>query len=141
MASFSLLAVSASAHANDAADPATSADTSTPEAVEVTAPVVEIPQWISVITDLQMRERGIHDIEEAARYTAGARGGGSGEDSRSDWLLVRGFTSARFAVAVAVHPGFPAQVVVAASGPGVVRLQKVGSVQHASNALRRLGNF
>lgn len=134
MASLSLLAAGASAHANDAADPAGSADTSTLEAVEVTAPIVkntdtvtktdtpivEIPQSISVITDLQMRERGIHGIEEAVWYTAGAQGGGYGEDSRSDWLLVRGFTPARYMDGLALPDG---------SGTGITRIEPYGLQQ------------
>lgn len=56
----------------------------------------EIPQSISVITDRQMRDRGIHGAEEAVWYTAGAQGGQYGDDTRSDWLLVRGFKPARY---------------------------------------------
>ncbi len=85
-------------------------DARTLDAVQVTAPIAtdsdsatktatslrEIPQSISVITDRQMRDRGIHGVEEALWYTAGAQGGQYGEDTRSDWLLVRGFKPARY---------------------------------------------
>lgn len=85
-------------------------DARTLDAVQVTAPIAtgsdsatktatslrEIPQSISVITDRQMRDRGIHGVEEAVWYTAGAQGGQYGEDTRSDWLLVRGFKPARY---------------------------------------------
>ena len=43
-------------------------------------PIIEIPQSVSVITDEQMRQRGIQGIEEAVWYTAGAQGGGYGPD-------------------------------------------------------------
>ncbi|SDZ09264.1 iron complex outermembrane recepter protein [Lysobacter sp. yr284] len=59
-------------------------------------PLIEVPQSVSVITAQQMRERGIQGIEEAVWYTAGAQGGGYGQDTRSDWLLVRGFSPARY---------------------------------------------
>lgn len=59
-------------------------------------PLIEVPQSVSVITAEQMRERGIQGIEEAVWYTAGAQGGGYGQDTRSDWLLVRGFSPARY---------------------------------------------
>src|SRR5262245_42936955 len=54
-------------------------------------PLIEVPQSVSVITAQQMRDRGIQGVEEAVWYTAGAQGGGYGQDTRSDWLLVRGF--------------------------------------------------
>lgn len=59
-------------------------------------PLIEVPQSVSVITAQQMRERGIQGVEEAVWYTAGAQGGGYGQDTRSDWLLVRGFSPARY---------------------------------------------
>ncbi|WP_394538900.1 TonB-dependent siderophore receptor [Lysobacter enzymogenes] len=59
-------------------------------------PLIEVPQSVSVITAQQMRDRGIQGIEEAVWYTAGAQGGGYGQDTRSDWLLVRGFSPARY---------------------------------------------
>ncbi|WP_421570594.1 TonB-dependent siderophore receptor [Stenotrophomonas sp. PD6] len=65
-------------------------------ATKTDTPLREIPQSISVITDRQMRDRGIHGVEEAVWYTAGAQGGQYGDDTRSDWLLVRGFKPARY---------------------------------------------
>ncbi|MGH8083044.1 MAG: TonB-dependent siderophore receptor [Lysobacter sp.] len=59
-------------------------------------PLIEVPQSVSVITAQQMRDRGIQGVEEAVWYTAGAQGGGYGQDTRSDWLLVRGFSPARY---------------------------------------------
>jgi len=65
-------------------------------ATKTDTPLREIPQSISGITDRQMRDRGIHGVEEAVWYTAGAQGGQYGDDTRSDWLLVRGFKPARY---------------------------------------------
>ena len=80
-------------------------------------PIIEIPQSISVITDQQMRDRGIHGIEQAVWFTAGAQGGAYGSDSRSDWLLVRGFTPARYLDGLALADG---------SGTGITRIEPYG---------------
>ncbi|MEY2151646.1 TonB-dependent siderophore receptor [Rhodanobacter sp. 115] len=80
-------------------------------------PIVAIPQSVSVITDQQMARRGIQGIEEAVWYTAGAQGGGYGPDSRSDWLLVRGFTPARYLDGLALPAG---------SGTGITRIEPYG---------------
>ncbi len=80
-------------------------------------PIIEIPQSVSVITGEQMRVRGIQGIEEVVWYTAGAQGGGYGPDSRSDWLLVRGFTPARYLDGLALAAG---------SGTGITRIEPYG---------------
>ncbi|MGH6979532.1 MAG: TonB-dependent receptor plug domain-containing protein, partial [Brevundimonas sp.] len=74
-------------------------------ATKTDTPLIEIPQSISVITDRQMRDRGIHGIEEALWYTAGTQGGQYGDDSRSDWTLIRGFKPARYLDGLAVVDG------------------------------------
>lgn len=68
-------------------------------------PLIEVPQSVSVIGAEQMRERGVQGIEEAVWYTAGAQGGGYGQDTRSDWLLVRGFAPARYLDGLALTDG------------------------------------
>lgn len=68
-------------------------------------PLIEVPQSVSVITAQQMRDRGIQGVEEAVWYTAGAQGGGYGQDTRSDWLLVRGFSPARYMDGLALTDG------------------------------------
>ena len=107
------------------------ANATTLDRIEVTAPIAresgtatktgtriaEIPQSISVITGRQMRDRGIHGVEEAVWFTAGAQGGGYGTDSRSDWLLVRGFTPARYMDGLALPEG---------SGTGITRIEPYG---------------
>jgi len=134
LATLPLLAAAAlalPAHASDA-DAAPRQDQATALAgVQVTAPIakdsdsvtktdtpiIEIPQSVSVITDEQMSVRGIQGIEEAVWYTAGAQGGGYGPDSRSDWLLVRGFTPARYLDGLALADG---------SGTGITRIEPYG---------------
>ena len=74
-------------------------------ATKTDTPLIEAPQSISVVTAQQMRDRAIHGVEEAVWYVAGAQGGGYGEDTRSDWLLVRGFSPARYMDGLALTDG------------------------------------
>ncbi|NUO74838.1 MAG: TonB-dependent siderophore receptor [Lysobacter sp.] len=74
-------------------------------ATKTDTPLIEAPQSISVITAQQMRDRGIQGVEEAVWYVAGAQGGGYGQDTRSDWLLVRGFSPARYMDGLALTDG------------------------------------
>lgn len=104
------------AHAVEAGD---ASDPTTLDEVQVRAPIarrsqtvtktdtslIEVPQSISVVTAQQMRDRGIQGVEEAVWYTAGAQGGGYGQDTRSDWLLVRGFSPARYMDGLALTDG------------------------------------
>lgn len=126
-----LAALALPAYAADATTDAQQKAAKTLESVQVTAPIakdsdsvtktetpiIEIPQSVSVITDEQMSLRGIQGIEEAVWYTAGAQGGGYGPDSRSDWLLVRGFTPARYMDGLALADG---------SGTGITRIEPYG---------------
>ena len=94
-------------------------DARTLDAVQVTAPIpkdtgtatktatplVEVPQSISIVTARDIQDRGQHGVEEAVWYTAGTQGGGYGPDTRSDWLLVRGFTPARYLDGLALPEG------------------------------------
>lgn len=49
-----------------------------------------------------MRDRGIHGVEEAVWSTAG---GQYGDDSRSDWLIIRDFKPARYQDGLATLEG------------------------------------
>ncbi|WP_396616185.1 TonB-dependent siderophore receptor [Lysobacter soli] len=86
-------------------------------ATKTDTPIREIPQSISVVTDQQMKDRAIHGIEEAIWFTAGAQGGGYGGDPRSDWLLLRGFTPARYLDGLALAEG---------SGTSITRIEPYG---------------
>lgn len=89
-------------------------------ATKTDTPIREIPQSISVITSRQMSDRGISGVEQAVWYTAGAQGGGYGFDTRSDWMLVRGFTPARYMDGLALSEG---------SGTGITRIEPYGLEQ------------
>ena len=80
-------------------------------------PIIEIPQSVSVVTAEQIQHRGLHGVEEAMWYIAGTQGGAYGYDSRSDWLLVRGFTPARYLDGLALANG---------SGTGLTRIEPYG---------------
>src|SRR3546814_8176624 len=60
-------------------------------ATKTDTPLVEVPQSISIITARDLQDRGLHAVDEAMWYVAGAQGGVYGMDTRSEWLLVRGF--------------------------------------------------
>lgn len=89
-------------------------------ATKTDTPIREIPQSVSVITHRQMSDRGVTGIDQAVWYTAGAQGGGFGFDTRSDWLLVRGFTPARYLDGLALSEG---------SGTGITRIEPYGLEQ------------
>ncbi len=105
--------------------------TTTLEAVQVVAPIVKksdsvtktatpiirIPQSVSVVTSEQMQHRAIHGIAQTMWYIAGTEGAAYGYDSRSDWLLVRGFTPARYLDGLALANG---------SGSGITRIEPYG---------------
>ena len=119
VALFACLAGPAGAQDPPAANADQRVDAVTLDTIQVTAPIVkntgtatktdtpliEIPQSISVITDRQMRDRGVHGVEEALWYTAGTQGGQYGDDSRSDWTLIRGFRPARYLDGLAMVDG------------------------------------
>lgn len=58
--------------------------------------ILEAPQSVSVVTREQIELQGATGVDEAVRYTSGTVGGAFGSDSRSDWILVRGFRPALF---------------------------------------------
>ncbi|MET0403874.1 MAG: TonB-dependent siderophore receptor [Cystobacter sp.] len=53
--------------------------------------LVETPQSISVVGREQIDAQQAQTVSEATRYTPGVRAETFGGDSRSDWILVRGF--------------------------------------------------
>src|SRR3546814_4717875 len=89
---------------------ADTADATTLDAVQVTAPIakntgtatktdtplVAVPQSISIITARDLQDRGLHAVDEAMWYVAGAQGGVYGLDPRSEWVLVLGFPPSRY---------------------------------------------
>jgi iron complex outermembrane receptor protein len=108
------LAVPGLALAQSAPDDATTLDAvrvqapipkDTGTATKTDTPLVEVPQSISIITARDLQDRGLHAVDEAMWYVAGAQGGVYGMDTRSEWLLVRGFQPARYLDGLALPTG------------------------------------
>src|SRR3546814_14014359 len=72
---------------------------------------MRISDWSSdvcssdLITARDLQDRGLHAVDEAMWYVAGAQGGVYGMDTRSEWLLARGFQPARYLDGVALPTG------------------------------------
>lgn len=58
--------------------------------------LIETPQAISVITAEQAADRGVQNLQEILRYSAGAVAEAYGLDTRSDGSMVRGFSPVSF---------------------------------------------
>ncbi|MCD0505145.1 TonB-dependent receptor plug domain-containing protein, partial [Bordetella petrii] len=59
-------------------------------------PLREVPQSVSVIERREMDLRGVRNLNEATRYTAGVLPESQGIDNRVDDLYIRGFDAGRF---------------------------------------------
>ncbi|WP_418647391.1 TonB-dependent siderophore receptor [Thauera butanivorans] len=59
-------------------------------------PLVEVPQSVSVIERREMDQRGVQNLNEATRYTAGVLPESQGIDNRVDDLYIRGFDAGSF---------------------------------------------
>ncbi len=62
------------------------------------APLVEVPQSISLVNEQEMRARGVTTMNEALRYTPGVTADEYGVEPRFDWLKLRGFDAQTFGV-------------------------------------------
>lgn len=60
------------------------------------APLIEVPQSVSVVTRDQIDLLNFIDVQQAVRYTAGVVGENYGPDLRFDFLTVRGFTPVQY---------------------------------------------
>ena len=65
-------------------------------ALKTDAPLIEVPQSVSVITRDQIDLLNFIDVQQAVRYTAGVVGENYGPDLRFDFLTVRGFTPVQY---------------------------------------------
>lgn len=54
-------------------------------------PLIETPRSVSVVTRQEMDDRGVQNLPEAVRYTAGVTTGAFGYDPRFDQIYIRGF--------------------------------------------------
>lgn len=65
-------------------------------ATKTDAPLIEVPQAVSVVTRDQIDLLAVLDVQQAVRYSAGVVGENYGPDLRFDFLTVRGFTPVQY---------------------------------------------
>jgi len=65
-------------------------------ASKTTAPLIETPQSVTVVTRDQIDLLNFIDVQQAVRYTAGVAGENYGPDLRFDFLRVRGFVPIQY---------------------------------------------
>lgn len=73
--------------------------------IKTDSDLLEIPQSVTVVTREQIELQGASGLDESLRYTPGVVSAAYGPDSRSDWLMVRGFKPAIFLDGLAMPAG------------------------------------
>lgn len=66
-------------------------------ATKTDTPIIEVPQSISVVTRRQMDDRGVVNLNDALRYTAGVQAGDTG-DLTTESFSIRGYNSPYLAI-------------------------------------------
>jgi iron complex outermembrane receptor protein len=69
---------------------------SSTSATKTNAPLIEIPQSVSVITQDQMTSRNVQTVNEAIRYTGSVDVDTYGNETRFDWINIRGFDQSTY---------------------------------------------
>ncbi|MCP1727592.1 iron complex outermembrane receptor protein [Natronospira proteinivora] len=70
--------------------------TASQTATKTNAPLIEIPQSVTVISRDQIDQLHWTSLDQSVRYTAGATGENFGPDERYDWLTIRGFNPVQY---------------------------------------------
>jgi len=65
-------------------------------ATKTDAPLIEIPQTVSVITADQMSSRNVQTVNEAIQYTGSVGVDTYGNEPRYDWINIRGFDQSTY---------------------------------------------
>jgi len=60
------------------------------------APLIEIPQSVSVVTQDQLTSRNVQTVSEAIRYTGSVDVDTYGTETRYDWINIRGFDQSTY---------------------------------------------
>lgn len=60
------------------------------------APLIEIPQSVSVVTQDQLVSRNVQTVAEAIRYTGSVDVDTYGQETRFDWINIRGFDQSTY---------------------------------------------
>ncbi|MEO8218299.1 MAG: TonB-dependent siderophore receptor [Acidobacteriota bacterium] len=69
---------------------------SSTSATKTDAPLIEIPQSVSVITEDQLTSRNVQTVNEAIRYTGSVDVDTYGNETRFDWINIRGFDQSTY---------------------------------------------
>lgn len=70
--------------------------TSSTTATKTDAPLIEIPQTVSVVTLAQMEARSVQTVNQAVEYSGGVSVDSYGQETRYDWLYIRGFNQSSY---------------------------------------------
>jgi iron complex outermembrane receptor protein len=70
--------------------------TSSTSATKTDAPLIEIPQTVSVITLAEMKSRDVQTVNDAVQFTGGVAVNTYGRETRYDWLYIRGFNQSSY---------------------------------------------
>src|SRR5690606_27812668 len=73
-------------------------------ATKTDTPILRTPQAIEIVTVEEMQDRGVQNIREALKYTAGVYN--ASDDSRGDFNNIRGFESVLFVDGLKRNHGF-----------------------------------
>ncbi len=65
-------------------------------ATKTDAPLIEIPQSVSVVTQDQLTSRNVQTVNEAIRYTGSVDVDTYGTETRYDWINIRGFDQSTY---------------------------------------------
>ena len=65
-------------------------------ATKTDAPLIEIPQSVSVVTQDQLTSRNVQTVSEAIRYTGSVDVDTYGTETRFDWINIRGFDQSTY---------------------------------------------
>ena len=69
---------------------------SSTSATKTDAPLIEIPQSVSVVTQDQLTSRNVQTVSEAIRYTGSVDVDTYGTETRYDWINIRGFDQSTY---------------------------------------------
>lgn len=86
---------------------ATVVATESATATKTDTPIVDIPASISVVTEKEMEERGVQNLQQAISYTSGVLVDEFGSDNRYDYFRIRGFDQTALGT---YRDGLPARI-------------------------------
>lgn len=87
------IVVDANSTSKGKSDRITVAAKSSSGATKTDTPLIETSRSVSVVTQKEMEERGVQDVIEAVRYSAGVTTGPNGFDPRFDQIYIRGYNA------------------------------------------------